>query len=132
LLDLYIQLQVPMPLHGSNQHGNNLLEPLAANPICRLTDHDQRLPHRLIVNAAPRSPVSSCRHFAGLPVQHANRVLPVKSGYLGELVKNALLFVQCAPLIAHRYRCRHVALACHAQLPPPVARCFNAKRVTFS
>src|SRR5664279_3145323 len=131
-LHLCIQLQVPMPLHGGNQHGNNLLEPLAANPICCLPDHDQRLPHRLIVNAAPRSPVSSCRHFAALPVQHPNRMLPVKSGYLGELVKNALLLIPCAPLIAHRYRRRHLALACHAQLPPSVARCFHTKRVTFS
>jgi hypothetical protein len=67
------------------QHGNNLLEPLAANPICRLPDHDQRLPHRLIVNAAPRFPASACGLFAARPVQHANRVLPVKSRHLGEL-----------------------------------------------
>src|SRR5664280_2736538 len=64
--------------------------------------------------------------------KHANRVLPVKSPHLGELVKNALLLLPCAPLIAHRYRCSQFAPAGHAQLPPPVARYFHTKRVTFS
>ena len=42
-----------MPLHCLNQDGHQRPQPLAADPVRRVPDHDQRLDDRVIVNPAP-------------------------------------------------------------------------------
>ena len=39
-------------LHGLHQVGQRRLQPLAADPVSRFPNHDQRLSHRLVVDAS--------------------------------------------------------------------------------
>ena len=64
------QLQMPVPLHRLHQHRQQRPQPLAADPVRRLPQHDQRLAHRRRRRAgAPAAgpPIAAlpCRHGAG-------------------------------------------------------------------
>ena len=47
-LDDRVQIEMTVPLHGIDQHRDQRLQALAANPIGRFPQHGQRLAHRLV------------------------------------------------------------------------------------
>ena len=49
-----VQRKMAMPLHRRDQQWEEWLQPLSADPITRFPEHDQRLAHRVVVNAAFR------------------------------------------------------------------------------
>ena len=83
--DQGVQLQVTVALHGSDEHGDQRLEPLAADPVARLPQHDERLPDRLVVE-----PIAwpSARWLVVLAAQHTDRVLAVVARDRHELVQD--------------------------------------------
>ena len=44
-----VQIEMAVPLHGIDQHRDQRLQALAADPIGRLPQHRQRLAHRLVI-----------------------------------------------------------------------------------
>ncbi len=52
-----VQLEVAMMLQGSDQEGQEWPEPLAADPIGGLPEHDQGLAHGLVVKTRPSAGV---------------------------------------------------------------------------
>ena len=73
-------------LHRLNEEGHQRFETLAANPVRRLPDHNQRIADCLIIKSA-RGPWSApCGLFAA---QHPHGVLAMKTGHCDELIQNA-------------------------------------------
>src|SRR5262250_2709585 len=73
-------------LHRLNEEGHQRFETLAADPVRRLPDHNQRIADCLIIKSA-RGPWSApCGLFAA---QHPHGVLAMKTGHCDELIQNA-------------------------------------------
>lgn len=52
-LDDLVQVEVAVPFHCIDQHRDQRLQALAANPIGRIPQHGQRLAHCLVVEPVP-------------------------------------------------------------------------------
>ncbi len=82
-------------LQGRDENGQERLEPLAADPVGRFPEHDDRLPHRVIVDRETRTSVPSVRERRR--IEQSNGVLAVVAGHRHELIQNAeFLFLQAA------------------------------------
>jgi hypothetical protein len=47
---LRVKVEVTMALHRIEQHGNQRLQPFAADPVGRFPEDQQRLAHRIVVD----------------------------------------------------------------------------------
>src|SRR6516165_3621161 len=83
-----IQLQMPVPFHGSQQQRQQRFQPLATNPVRCLPEHDQRFLYRLVINP-PHHP--SLRLACGLRGENPYRMLTMVPSHLGELIQDHLL-----------------------------------------
>ena len=84
-----VERQMPVALHRREQHRDQRLQPLAADPVRRLPEQDQRLAHRLVVE-----PTLGARPRAVGPrrrAQHSGRVLAVVACHRRELRQDAPL-----------------------------------------
>ncbi len=67
-LHFSIQVQVSVALQRSDQIGHNHFQPFPANPITRLSNHDEGLSHRFIVNPLADSAFGPSAFFLSVPV----------------------------------------------------------------
>ena len=80
-------------LHGLNEERQQGLEALAADPVRRLPDHNQRIADRIIIKSA-RGSLSAPR---GLFVtQDPHGMLAVKTGHCHELIQDACFLTPLA------------------------------------
>ena len=109
-------------LHGINQHGDQHLQALAANPIRGFPQNCQGLYHCLVVHPVALPYLGT---WTSLAAQHADRVLAVVAGQGHEFVEDldpisgrraAISQPQC---LDQFLACRHADLPCHDVLPPP-------------
>ncbi len=114
---LGIERKVSMPLHRLDQHRQDRPKPLAANPVGRLPDHQQRGPHRFAVDAAPRPRARPrCRSAAA---QQPHGVLAVEPRHRHELVEYARLLIASAPRVPAADRSHQLTTRLHAHPPHP-------------
>ena len=86
-----------MSLHRLDQHRHDRPQPLTANPVGRLPDHQQGRPHRFTVDAAPGPrPTPTGRSTAA---QQPHGMLAMETGHRHELIQNACLLRALAPPI---------------------------------
>ena len=103
-----------MSFQRIDKYRDQSLQPLAADAVCRLPQHNHCLPNGLIVDTvAPLLRDNACV----LEIQGPDGVLTVESGQRYELVENLLLFgLRCASI--PRADGRGQLLACgHAHSP---------------
>ena len=81
-----------MALHGLHQVRQRSLEPLPADTVGSLPDHDHHLSHRFIVKA-PVAPRTQRAFIIVRSPQQPNGVLAVMAGYGHEFVEDAGLIV---------------------------------------
>src|SRR5438105_167553 len=109
--------KMAMPLHCLDQNGHQRPQPLAADPVRRLPNHDQCFPCRVLVDPAPgprsRTPLRLTR-----PKQ-PHHVLAVKAGNRRELVEDAAPLCPVRLRIPSRYRCYQLVPRRHADPPHP-------------
>src|SRR5438445_818092 len=110
---------MPMALHGLHQPNDHLAESFATDSIGGLPDDRQRLSNGFVVDSRPLSRFRSFSPWCFL--QHADRVLAMKTRHLDELVKDLFLLVPAGGSIARRHRINQFPPRCHAQLPPQSA-----------
>ena len=114
------ELQMAMPLHRLDQDRHQRPQPLAADPVRCLPDHDQRLAHRIVVNPAPgpraATPVRLARP------QQPHRMLAVEARHRRELVQDPAPLRPIAPRIPLRYRRHQLVTRRHAHPPHPCPR----------
>src|SRR4051794_39108469 len=85
--DLGSEPEMSVPLHRLNENGRQRFQPLAADPVRCLPEHDQRFADRLVIKA-PLRPWG--RAPVGLPTaEHAHGVLAMETSYRDELVQDA-------------------------------------------
>src|SRR5215469_16033792 len=88
-------------LHRLNEEGHQRSETLAADPVRRLPDHNQRIADCLIIKSA-RGPWSApCGLFAA---EHPHGVLAMKTGHCDELIQNAGFLATLAISVSLSYR----------------------------
>src|SRR6516162_2009655 len=92
-----LQLQMPVPFHGSQKLRQQRFQPLAANAVSRLPEHNQRFLHRFVINPAHYTSLSLARDLRG---ENPYRMLTMVPGHLGELVQDHLLAYPICRLIA--------------------------------
>jgi hypothetical protein len=95
-------------LHRLNEAGYQWLEALAADPVRRLPDHNQRVADRVIIKSAGGSWSAP---WASFGPQHPHGVLAMKTRYGNELVQDACLLAPLALGLAIAYRHPPVHLA---------------------
>jgi hypothetical protein len=115
--DRRIKAQVPMSLHGIHQQGYQGLESLAAQPIGRFPQNDQRLPDRLVIQPVARADLARRIRPGG---QHANGVLAVVLGEYCELVQDLASLILRRLAIALPNGCNQFLACRHADSPPHV------------
>ena len=102
--DLGCEREVTVTLHGRHEGRNERLEPLAADPVGGLPQHDQPLANSLIVEPSERP---RCRPPIGRTgPKQAHGVLAVKTRHGRELVDDPGLLRSCATLVARRESCQ--------------------------
>src|SRR5215469_1490122 len=103
-------------LHRLNEEGHQRFETLAADPVRRLPDHNQRIADRLIIKSA-RGPWSApCGLFAA---QHPHGVLAMKTGHCDELIQNAGFPATLAIGVSLSYRYHQFISRRHGDPPHP-------------
>src|SRR5215831_18806320 len=103
-------------LHRLNEEGHQRFETLAADPVRRLPDHNQRIADRLIIKSA-RGPWSApCGLFAA---QHPHGVLAMKTGHCDELIQNAGFPATLAISVSLSYRYHQFISRRHGDPPHP-------------
>jgi len=117
-LDDRVKIEVPVPLHGIDQHRDQRLQALAADPIGSFPQDRQGLGHRLVVNAVAQAHVDC---WAELSAKYADRVLAVVAGESHEFVEDLDPITERRAAISQS-QCLDQLLACgHADLPRHVA-----------
>src|SRR3954463_11773503 len=121
--DLGSELEMPVPLHRLHENGRQRLQALAADPVRRLPEHDQRFADRLIVEAP-------LRPWCRAPVrrstaEHAHGVLAMEPGHRDELVQDAPFLGPPAVAVSlddrrHEFIPRRHAHPLHRDLPDPI------------
>src|SRR5271163_3726152 len=104
-----------VPLHRLNQNGDERPQPLAADPVRRLPDHDQRFPYSVVVDTASRS-------WCGLLVcpaspKNPHRVLAMEARNRRELVQDPAPLGTIPLRIPPRNRCYQLVTRRHADPP---------------
>src|SRR5215813_4370704 len=103
-------------LHRLNEEGHQRFETLAADPVRRLPDHNQRIADCLIIKSA-RGPWSApCGLFAA---QHPHGVLAMKTGHCDELIQNAGFPATLAIGVSLSYRYHQFISRRHGDPPHP-------------
>src|SRR5262250_1257657 len=108
-------------LHRLNEEGHQRFETLAADPVRRLPDHNQRIADCLIIKSA-RGPWSApCGLFAA---QHPHGVLAMKTGHCDELIQNAGFPATLATSVSLSYRYHQFISRRHGDPPqlPNISR----------
>ena len=114
--DLLCKLQVAEPLQCIEQNRCEGLEPLAADTIGGLPEHNQRFADRLIVKPPACTGRSRWRPaFAG---KDADRVLAMVARYRDELIENALPLGTSRGPVPLGDRLNQFPSSCHAHLSP--------------
>jgi hypothetical protein len=108
-----VEVKVSMTLHRIDQHRDQRLQPLAANPIGGLPQHRQRLPHSLVVQT-----IAGPLLLRGdLLSKYSNGVFAVVSREGHELVEDLDLVSYRCVLVAHPHRLDQLLACCHADSP---------------
>src|SRR5215471_16958682 len=103
-------------LHRLNEEGHQRFETLAADPVRRLPDHNQRIADCLIIKSA-RGPWSAP---SGLfAAQRPHRVLAMKAGHCDELIQNAAFPPTLAISVSLSYRYHQFISRRHGDPPHP-------------
>src|SRR5215469_8555022 len=103
-------------LHRLNEEGHQRFETLAADPVRRLPDHNQRIADCLIIKSA-RGPWSApCGLFAA---EHPHGVLAMKTGHCDELIQNAAFPPTLAISVSLSYRYHQFISRRHGDPPHP-------------
>ena len=118
--DLRRQLQMPVPLHRLHQHRQQWPQPLAADPVGRLPQHDQRLVHRRVVHPASPLTLPVMRCLAATEQPH--RVFPMVTRHRHELVQNPATLGPARAGIPVRHRRHQFVSRRHAHPPHPSSR----------
>ena len=107
------KIEVAMAFHRIDQHRDQRLQPLAADPIGGLPQHRQRLPNRLVVQTV------ACPRFrpGGLLSQHPDGVLAVVAGQGHELIEDLDLVHRRRAAVARSQRFDQLLACCHADSP---------------
>ena len=106
-------------LHRLNEEGHQRFETLAADPVRRLPDHNQRIADCLIIKSA-RGPWSApCGLFAA---QHPHGVLAMKTGHSHELIQDAGFLATLAISVSLSYRYHQFVSRRHGDPPHPRLR----------
>ena len=121
-LDDRAQIEMAVPHHGIDQHRDQRLQALAADPISRFPQHAQCLANRLVVDA-----VTGARRLRSgdLLAQHPDRVLAVIAGQGHELIEDLDPVTERRAAIPLPQRldqllaCRHADLPHHVVPLPP-------------
>src|SRR3954468_15370543 len=121
--DLGSELEMPVALHRLHENGRQRFQALAADPVRRLPEHDQRLADRLIVEA-PLRPWGRAPVGLSTP-EHAHGVLAMEPGHRDELVQDAPLLGPPALAVSlddrrHEFIPRRHAHPPHRYLPDPI------------
>jgi hypothetical protein len=88
---------MPIALQGRQQNRQQRPQALPAYPIGGLPKHDQRRPHRFVIQGGPNPDPRPLGDRLG--VQHSNRRLVVIAGHGNELIEDpALLGAACSAL----------------------------------
>src|SRR3954470_8522862 len=85
--DLGSELERPVALHRLHENGRQRFQALAADPVRRLPEHDQRFADRLIVEAPLRPWRRAALRLS--TAEHAHGVLAMETSYRDELVQDA-------------------------------------------
>ena len=115
-------IEMTVPLHGIDQHRDQRLQALAANPIGRFPQHGQRLANRLVAEA-----VAGVRRLRSgdLLAKQPDRVLAVIAGHGHELIEDLDPVTEYRAAIPLPQRldqllaCRHADLPRHVVPLPP-------------
>ena len=108
---LRVQIQMAMALHGLHQVRQRSLEPLSADPVGSLPDHDHHLSHRFVVDAPASHRMRRAFIIVTSP-QQPNGVLAVMAGYGHEFVEDTGLVIFRGRPVAVPYRSQQL-LFCH-------------------
>jgi hypothetical protein len=112
---LWRQLKMAVPLHCRDQDRHQRTQPLAADPVRRLPNHNQRLARRLVIKPALRAQIRVSARHAG--PQQARRVLAVVARQRRELVQHPAPIRPATQGVSPR-QCHHQLVACrHADQP---------------
>ena len=121
-LDLGVQVEMAVSLHGIDQHRDQRLQALAANPVGGLPQNRQCLTDCLVVQTIP---AARRGRSSDLLAQHPDRVLAVIAGQGHEFIEDLDPLTECRAAIPHPQRldqllaCRHADLPRHVVLLPP-------------
>jgi|SRR5215469_11895727 len=106
-------------LHRFNEEGNQRLETLAADPVRRLPDHNERVADCLIIKST-RGPWSApCGLFTA---QHPHGVLAMKTGHRHELIQDAGFLATLAISVSLTHRYHQFISRRHGDPPHPPLR----------
>ena len=102
---------MPMPLHGVHEVGQRRLEPLSADAVRGLPDHDHRFAYGLVVDAPSQGLLA---FIVSSAAQQPDAVLAVVAGYRGEFVQYPpFVLLGClsvpVPDRRHKFLLRHLA-----------------------
>ena len=114
----WVQVEMTVSLQGLDHAGQGGLQPLAADPVRSLPHHDQRLSHRLVVDARP---LGYSMPGTSSQTRQPDGVLPVAAHH-GELVEHPTSCLSSKPPCTRRgsLRARLVAgqLISAISMPP--------------
>ena len=111
------ELKMAVPFHRIDQDRHQRPQPLAAHTVRRFPDHDQRLAHRVIIQAPPGSRAGPS---AGLPgAEQTHRVLAMQATHRREFIENPASFLPVAQGVTSR-QCNHHLVSCRHADPPHV------------
>ena len=113
--------KVAVSLHRLDQHRQQRPQPLAADPVGRLPDHDQRLAHRFVVDAAlrPRPRRIGRSHRRAAAASRACGGNPVTATNSSRI---RVFSAAPAPRIPVRHRRHQLVTRRHAHPPHPAPR----------
>src|SRR4051812_1639027 len=121
--DLGSELEMPVALHRLHENGRQRFQALAADPVRRLPDHNQRLADSLVIKASLRPwRRAPCRLST---TEHAHGVLAMEPGHRDELVQDAPFLGPPALAVSlddrrHEFIPRRHAHPPHRYLPDPI------------
>jgi len=104
-----------MPLHRRDQQRDEWLQPLSADPVTRFPEHDQRLAHRVVVNAAFRSGPRPVHDMVA--AQERFSMLAVISGNLCEFRQDSTLLGPGRSTVSRRHGLQKFVSRSHADPP---------------
>ena len=113
----------------SDQHRDERLQPLAADPIRRLPQHDQRLADSIVIEPPLRPRL---RSIGPDPAAKKPRsMLAMIARHRHELRHNPTLVRTARPTVSRRQRTQNFIPRRHAQPPHPCASCSRKCPATF-